>query len=106
MGLAITAEQAFNVLRTGGTATIVGLLPQGVKISVDSTMLTFDRRLQGSNMGSNRFRIDIPRYLKMYKDGQLKIEELITDRIALEAVDDALVALDTGDGITRSVAMF
>ena len=106
VGLAITAEQAFNVLRTGGTATIVGLLPQGVKIGVDSTMLTFDRRLQGSNMGSNRFRIDIPRYLKMYKDGQLKIEELITDRIALEAVDDALVALDTGDGITRSVAMF
>lgn len=106
VGLAVTAQAAFDVLRTGGTATIVGMLPMGEKISINSTMLTFDRRIQGSNMGSNRFRIDIPRYLKMYQDGRLKIEELITARIGLEGVDDALVALDQGDGITRSVAVF
>ncbi|MFM2279289.1 MAG: hypothetical protein RLZZ444_1520 [Pseudomonadota bacterium] len=106
VGLAVTAQAAFDVLRPGGTATIVGMLPMGEKISINSTMLTFDRRIQGSNMGSNRFRIDIPRYLKMYRDGHLKIEELITARIDLGAVDDALVALDKSDGITRSVAVF
>ena len=105
VGLQVTAETAFAVLRPGGVATIVGLLPQGVRISIDSTALVFDRRLQGSNMGSNRFRIDIPRYLQMYRDGKLKLDELVSARIGLEDVDDALVGLNSGDGITRSVAI-
>jgi len=106
VGLTATAETAFAMLLPGGTATIVGLLPMGDKIKIDSTMLTFDRRLRGSSMGSNRFRIDIPRYLKMYQDGRLKVDEMITARISLDEVDAAMVALDQGDGITRSVAMF
>ena len=106
VGLRITAENAFNVLRPGGMATIVGLLPEGEQISVPATALTFDRRLQGSNMGSNRFRIDIPNYLRLYQDGRLLLDELISARIGLDEVDDALVALDGGDGITRSVAVF
>ncbi|MBT0957212.1 Zn-dependent alcohol dehydrogenase [Alphaproteobacteria bacterium KMM 3653] len=106
VGIKATAEAAFATLKAGGTATIVGLLPQGDKISVDSTMLTFDRKLQGSNMGSNRFRIDIPRYMKMYEAGQLKLDEMVTARITLDQADEALVALDHSDGITRSVVMF
>jgi S-(hydroxymethyl)glutathione dehydrogenase/alcohol dehydrogenase len=106
VGLRVTAETAFKALRVGGTATIVGLLPQGEEISVNAMSLTFDRRIQGSNMGSNRFRIDIPRYLKMYQAGTLLLDELITARIGLDAVDEALVGLETGDGVTRTVAMF
>jgi S-(hydroxymethyl)glutathione dehydrogenase/alcohol dehydrogenase len=106
VGLKITAENAFNVLRPGGTATVVGLLPEGEMISVPATSLTFDRRLIGSNMGSNRFRVDIPRYLKYYRAGRIKLDELISARIRLEDVDEALVALDASDGITRSVAVF
>jgi S-(hydroxymethyl)glutathione dehydrogenase/alcohol dehydrogenase len=106
VGLRVTAETAFRLLKPGGTATIVGLLPEGEQISVPATALTFDRRLRGSNMGSNRFRIDIPRYLRMYQEGRLMLDELISARIGLDAVDQALVDLDTGDGITRSVAVF
>jgi len=106
VGIRATAENAFAVLRPGGMATIVGLLPEGERISVPATALTFDRRLQGSNMGSNRFRIDIPAYLQMYKDGRLKLDELISRRIGLDQVDNAMVALDSGDGIIRSVAVF
>jgi S-(hydroxymethyl)glutathione dehydrogenase/alcohol dehydrogenase len=106
VGLRVTAETAFRVLRPGGTATIVGLLPEGEQISVTAGDLTFDRRLQGSNMGSNRFRVDIPRYLKMYQDGRLMLDELVSARIRLEDVDRAMVDLERGDGVTRSVAVF
>ncbi|MBY6089859.1 Zn-dependent alcohol dehydrogenase [Maritimibacter alkaliphilus] len=106
VGLPATARAAFDVTKAGGAATIVGLLPEGSLISVDSQMMTFDRKIQGSSMGSNRFRIDIPRYMDMYEKGVLKVDEMITGRIALPEVDEALVALDTGDGITRTVAMF
>lgn len=106
VGRAHTAETAFAMLRAGGVATVVGLLPEGEKISVRGTDLTFDRRLQGSNMGSNRFRVDIPRYLDMYARGQLLLDELISTRISLSEVDAAMTELDAGDGITRSVAVF
>ena len=106
VGLRVTAEAAFRMLAVGGTATVVGLLPEGEQISVSGVDLTFGRTLQGSNMGSNRFRIDIPRYLDMYRKGTLLLDELVTARIGLDEADDALVALETGDGITRSVVMF
>ena len=106
VGVRAVAETAFQVLRPGGTATIVGLLPEGEPIAVNSTALLFDRRLRGSNMGSNRFRIDIPRYLKMYQDGRLMLDELVTRRIGLEAVDQALLDLEAGSAVTRSVAVF
>ncbi|MFB8385725.1 Zn-dependent alcohol dehydrogenase [Microbacterium sp. NPDC055910] len=106
VGRRVTAEAAFRMLTVGGTATIVGLLPEGEQISVSGVDLTFGRTLQGSNMGSNRFRVDIPRYLQMYRDGRLLLDELITARISLEEADDALVALEAGDGITRSVVVF
>ncbi len=105
VGLSITAQTAFDMLRPGGTATVVGLLPQGATISINSTALVFDRRIQGSSMGSNRFRIDIPRYLQMYKDGRLLLDDLITSRIAIDEIDDAMLALETGDGIRRTVAV-
>ncbi|MGL3149023.1 zinc-binding dehydrogenase [Microbacterium sp. A82] len=106
VGLRVTAEAAFRMLAIGGTATVVGLLPEGESIAVSGVDLTFGRTLQGSNMGSNRFRIDIPRYLEMYRKGTLLLDELITARITLAEADDALVALESGDRITRSVVVF
>lgn len=106
VGRHFTAEAAFRMLAVGGTAIVVGLLPEGERIAVTGTDLTFGRSLRGSNMGSNRFRIDIPRYLEMYRAGTLLIDELITARIDLADADAALVALETGDGVTRSVVVF
>jgi len=105
VGLAATAETAFRLLAPGGTATVVGMLAEGEHIRVDATSLLFDRRLRGSNMGSNRFRVDIPRYLDLYRDGRLLLAELIGARISLAEIDGALDALMTGDGLTRSVAV-
>jgi len=105
VGLSATAQTAFEMLAPGGTATVVGMLPEGDTISVSGTSLLFDRRLRGSNMGSNRFRVDIPRYLSLYRDGRLMLDELIGARIALNQVDAALDALHRGEGATRSVAV-
>ncbi|MEC9014142.1 MAG: Zn-dependent alcohol dehydrogenase, partial [Chloroflexota bacterium] len=48
-----TAEQSFSILRAGGTATIIGMIPQGVKIELDGASFLRERRIQGSSMGSN-----------------------------------------------------
>ena len=56
-------------------------------------------------MGSNRFRLDMPRYVDLYLQGQLKLDEMISARLPLERVNDALDALRHGTG-ARSVLVF
>jgi S-(hydroxymethyl)glutathione dehydrogenase/alcohol dehydrogenase len=63
IGLAKVAEQAFDALRPGGTATVIGMIPVGQKVEIDGPSLLSEKRLQGCTMGSNRFRVDMPRYV-------------------------------------------
>ena len=53
IGLKEAAEQCFEMLRPGGTATIIGMIPEGTKLELDgASFLRDDRGIQGSNMGS------------------------------------------------------
>ncbi len=100
-----TAEQAFEILRAGGTATIIGMIPQGVKIELDGSSFLRERRIQGSSMGSNHFRVDMPRYIEFYQQGRLKLDELVSRRLKLEDVNDAFKYMKEGS-VARSVLMF
>ena len=100
-----TAEQSFGILRSGGTATIIGMIPQGVKIELDGASFLRERRIQGSSMGSNHFRVDMPRYVDFYLQGRLKLDELVTRRLTLEDVNDAFTYMKEGS-VARSVMMF
>ena len=105
VGLKLTAEQCFRMLRRGGTATLIGLIPEGEKIELLGTSFLDERRIQGSSMGSNRFRIDIPRYVDFYLAGKLKLDELISARIGLDDVNAGYDALKRGE-VARSVIVF
>jgi S-(hydroxymethyl)glutathione dehydrogenase/alcohol dehydrogenase len=105
IGLKKTAEQAFQMLGKGGTATIVGMVPEGVHIELHGPDLLDEKRLQGSNMGSNRFRVDMPRYIDFYLQGRLNLDDMLSAEIRLEDVNDAFAALDTGE-LARQVIRF
>ncbi|MEY9212210.1 Zn-dependent alcohol dehydrogenase [Thermobifida halotolerans] len=94
VGIAATMEQAFRMLDTKGTATVVGVARPDVQIRVPATDLLLEKRLQGSKMGSARFRIDIPLYCRLYLDGRLKLDELLSARVPLTEVNSALADLD------------
>jgi len=64
-----------------------------------------EKRILGSMMGSNRFRVDMPRYVDLYLNGELKLDEMISARLPLDAVNDALDALRHGTA-ARSVLVF
>lgn len=107
IGLKTTAEQAFKVLRPGGMATIIGMIPVGTNIEIHGPDLLRERRLQGAFMGSNRFRIDMPRFIEYYMQGRLKLDEMVSDRIKLENINEALANLRIGKGsVARQVIMF
>lgn len=85
------------MLRAGGTATVVGMVPGGAPVTVAGTdFFLLEKRLQGSFMGSNRFRTDIPRYLDLYRQGRLMLDELITDVIGLADLDAGFAELAAG----------
>ncbi len=105
IGLKETAEQAWRMLRTGGTATVIGMLPIGTMIEVSGMDLLAERKLQGSMMGSNRFRIDMPRYVDFYLAGKLHLDELISGRMALDQINDGMEALQGGE-VARQVIDF
>jgi S-(hydroxymethyl)glutathione dehydrogenase/alcohol dehydrogenase len=105
IGLCRTAEQAFNMLRRGGTANVIGMIPVGQTVNLMGAAFLGERRIQGSLMGSNRFPIDMPRLVEFYMGGKLKLDELISRRIRLEDVNDAFAEMKTGE-IARSVIVF
>lgn len=105
IGLAASAEQAFGMACRGGTATVVGMIPLGEKVQLDGAAFLAEKRIQGSLMGSNRFRVDMPRYVDMYFAGRLKLDELISGTVELERLNDAYDALRTGE-VARQLVTF
>lgn len=105
IGLKQTAEQAFKMLGFGGTATVIGMIPVGTMVELHGPEFLMERKMQGSNMGSNRFRVDMPRFVDFYLQGRLHLDDLISRRIKLEDVNEGMEALKTGE-VARSVIMF
>jgi S-(hydroxymethyl)glutathione dehydrogenase/alcohol dehydrogenase len=105
VGLKQTAEMCFAMLRPGGTATIVGMIPMGVKIELHGPDFLRERRMQGSSMGSNHFRVDMPQLIQFYQQGRLHLDGLISSRIKLEQINEGFSALARG-GVARNVIMF
>ncbi len=105
IGLKVAAEQAFQMLRRGGTATVIGMIPPPQMVEVLGADFLQEKRIQGSSMGSNRFRVDMPRYVEFYLQGRLHLDQLISQRIKLDQINEAFEILETGD-IARSVITF
>jgi S-(hydroxymethyl)glutathione dehydrogenase/alcohol dehydrogenase len=103
LGTKNTAEQAFGMLRPGGTATIIGMVPLGVKIELHGYDFLRDRKLQGTSMGGNRFRVDMPRLLSLWRQGRLKLDHLISGRLKLDQINDGFAALKSGAPVRQLI---
>jgi Zn-dependent alcohol dehydrogenase len=105
LGRKETAEQAFAMLAPGGTATIVGMIPFGQKIELHGFDFLRERKIQGSSMGSNHFRVDMPRLIEFYMRGKLHLEDWISAKLKLSEINEGFAAMKAGKTV-RSVIMF
>lgn len=105
IGNRATAEMAFGMLRPGGAATVIGLIPVGERVSVPGHELLDEKRLQGSNMGSNRFRIDVPAYVSMYLDGRLNLDDMISGTMGIDDINAGFDQMRTG-AVARNLIVF
>ena len=100
-----SAETAVKVLRRGGAATILGMMPLGEKVGLSALDLLADKKVQGALMGRNHFPVDIPRLVDFYQRGLLDLDTIIADRLPLAQINRAFDELRQGD-TTRSVIVF
>ena len=101
-----TIEQAFESLRKGGLAVIVGMAPPGATITLDPlAMMRTSRVIMGAAYGNIRPAMDFPRMLELYRAGKLKLKELVSRRFGLTEINDAFRALGAGE-VARGLVVF
>lgn len=105
LGSKKTAEQAFQMLAVGGTATIVGMVPFGEKIELHGFDFLRERKVQGSSMGSNHFRVDMPRLVDFYMRGKLHLDDWISAKLKLSEINEGFANMKAGKTL-RSVVVF
>ncbi len=101
-----TVAQCFDMAGRGGTATVIGMLPQGSRVEIDGPDLFLsEKRLQGSLMGSNVFRRDLPQLVDLYLDGRLRLDEMISLRLGIDRINEGYAAMLAGE-VVRSIIEF
>lgn len=103
VGSASTIALAVNAVRPGGAATIVGLhaAKQQVEIPAGALVLQ-NKQLLGSFAGSIRPRLDLPKLLGLYQGGRLPLDDLISKRYPLDALEQAFDDMEAGN-VARGV---
>lgn len=96
------ARQAFDITRNGGTAVIVGMMPQGSEISVPGPAFLQEKKMIGCMYGSTRFREHMPKLVDLYLQDRLDLSSLVTRRLKLDEVNEAFRAMKAGE-VARSV---
>ena len=106
VGSAATVRQAYDVLSKLGKLVVLGISPAGAEVTLPLGPMVFEeRQVLGSFYGSGQPREDIPALARMYREGTLKLDELLSRRYPLEEINEAYAALDRGE-VARSVVVF
>lgn len=106
VGNPASLEQSLKFVRRGGTIVSVGMPSTGAAASLPMGDFTYNgQQLLGSNVGSTRLNVDIPRLVSLYQSGRLKLDELITQRYPLEKINEAMESMERGEAL-RNVIVF
>jgi S-(hydroxymethyl)glutathione dehydrogenase / alcohol dehydrogenase len=102
VGRAATIRQAWDVLAPGGAATVVGLAPVGVEVSLPAIDFLSEKTITGSYYGSSDVHSALGRLVQLVVDGRLDLGDVVSYLIGLDDVEAALERLRRGQG-ARSV---
>ena len=104
IGLGPTMEQAINMVRNGGEAVLVGVPRMDVMLNLNAafTFLYLAKTVKGCWYGSSNVREDVPKLIGLYKEGKLKLEELVSREIGVDGVNEAFTAMQSGE-VARSL---
>ncbi|MFE1841199.1 zinc-binding dehydrogenase [Streptomyces sviceus] len=104
VGNPTTITQAWDTARRGGTVALVGMPTADAMITMPAFSLApDDKRLCGSLYGGTQARRDIPLIVELAETGRLDLASMVTRRVPLHEVNDAIRALEAGEQIRTVV---
>ena len=80
----------------------VGHAPLGTNVNIDARTIMQEKMVMGSMYGSARPQLEFPRLLRLYQEGKLMLDELITRSYPLSGANEAFASLGRGE-VARSV---
>ena len=106
IGNPITIRGAYDAARRGGVATIVGVGRMEQMVQFSAFELFFgDKQLKGSMYGGANVRVFMPKLLRLWKQGKLDLESMVSKRMPVDTVNEAFRAMEEGE-VIRTVLDF
>lgn len=106
VGAAATAQDALAMVRTGGACVLVGVAPMDARLEVPITsFLMTEKKVIGTLMGSAPFQTFLPKLAAHYLNGNLLLDELVSQQLPLEAINEGYAQMAQGK-VARSVITF
>jgi S-(hydroxymethyl)glutathione dehydrogenase/alcohol dehydrogenase len=107
IGLPETTLQAYNMVRKGGTAVMVGMTRAEAQITIPTFDLFFNEKtLKGCKYGSGQVRRDFQRFIDLIETGRLDTADMVSRTIKLDQVNDAFKAMEQGEVIRSVITSF
>jgi S-(hydroxymethyl)glutathione dehydrogenase / alcohol dehydrogenase len=99
-------RQALECCHKGwGVSVIIGVAAAGQEISTRPFQLVTGRTWKGTAFGGAKSRRDVPKIVDWYMDGKINIDDLITNVMPIEQINEAFDIMKKGEGI-RTVVTF
>lgn len=106
VGAKAAFDSAYALLAKSGTSVLVGMPHSGVDSAFEVADFAYDcKGILGSRMGNARIAVDIPYLIELYRQGRLKLDELISGRFPLERINEAIAEVKAGSAL-RNVIVF
>jgi Zn-dependent alcohol dehydrogenase len=113
IGLPQTQEQilravrpGFSGLNLGGTALLIGITPPGAQAILDTSLFAGSRSFTRTSGGDCRPDRDFPLFIRWCREGKLKLNDLVTNRYALDRINSAVDDLEHGRILGRGIITF
>jgi S-(hydroxymethyl)glutathione dehydrogenase / alcohol dehydrogenase len=104
VGVPAAIRMAWDSLRPGGTAVVVGLAPAGVEVNLPAIEFLSEKGIRGSYYGSADPRVTLPWLIELVRSGRLQLGDVVSHLIELDGVEAAFERLRRGEG-DRSVVV-
>lgn len=100
-----TIEQAWELIRPGGTVVVVGLAPKGSRVSLQAFDFISEKNIRGCFYGSSHFHADVPVILERIRAGRMRTDGMVSHSVPLEELETAFSRLQHGNGV-RTILRF
>jgi alcohol dehydrogenase len=99
-------ELAYRITRRGGTTVSAGLPnPAAIWPLQAVSMIAEERTIKGSYIGSCVPSRDVPRFVAMFRAGRLPVDQLLSETIGLDDLNQALDRLARGESVRQVIVM-